>query len=119
MFRGRSLVTIITLPPKCHELNPVENVWQFLRDNWLSNRVIKSYADLVDHCCEAWNKLVDQPCESCPSVCANGHTGSDQWDLVLVVSPSAIVRHRGVSLGDWLILFTAMLISKDFCEFGP
>jgi len=24
---------------KCPELNPAENVWQFLRDNWLSNRV--------------------------------------------------------------------------------
>jgi hypothetical protein len=53
-------VTIITLPPKCPELNPVENVWQFMRDNWLSNRIFKSYDDLVDHCCEAWNKLVDQ-----------------------------------------------------------
>ena len=44
-------ITIMTLPPKCPELNPVENVWQFLRDNWLSNRVFKSYDDLVDHCC--------------------------------------------------------------------
>jgi hypothetical protein len=52
---------IIALPPKCPELNPVENIWQFLRDNWLSNRVFKSYDDLVDHCCAAWNKLVDQP----------------------------------------------------------
>jgi len=43
------------------ELNPVENIWQFMRDNWLSNRVFKSYDDLVDHCCEGWNKLVDQP----------------------------------------------------------
>jgi hypothetical protein len=34
-------VTIITLPPKCPELNPVENVWQFMRDNWLSNRIFK------------------------------------------------------------------------------
>jgi DDE superfamily endonuclease len=51
-------ITIIALPPKCPELNPVENVWQFMRDNWLSNRVFKSYDDLVDHCCEAWNKLV-------------------------------------------------------------
>jgi hypothetical protein len=25
------------LPAKCPELNPQENVWQFLRDNWLSN----------------------------------------------------------------------------------
>ena len=49
------------MPPKCPELNPVENVWQFMRDNWLSNRIFKSYDDLVDHCCEAWNKLVDQP----------------------------------------------------------
>src|SRR6266436_5108355 len=47
--------------PKCPELNPVENVWQFMRDNWLSNRIFKSYDDLVDHCCAAWNKLVDQP----------------------------------------------------------
>lgn len=54
-------ITIIALPPKSPELNPVENVWQFVRDNWLSNRVFKSYDDLVDHCCEAWNKLVDQP----------------------------------------------------------
>src|SRR5215831_6059317 len=43
------------------ELNPVENVWQFMRDNWLSNRIFKSYDDPVDHCCAAWNKLVDQP----------------------------------------------------------
>ena len=34
-------ITIIPLPPKCPELNPVENVRQFLRDNWLSNRVFK------------------------------------------------------------------------------
>ena len=54
-------ITIIPLPPKCPELNPVENVWQFLRDNWLSNRIFKSYDDLVDNCCAAWNKLVDQP----------------------------------------------------------
>ena len=54
-------ITIIALPPKWPELNPVENVWQFIRDNWLSNRVFKSYDDLVDHCCQAWNKLVDQP----------------------------------------------------------
>jgi hypothetical protein len=46
-------ITIMALPPKCPELNPVENVWQFLRDNWLSNRVFKSYDDLVDHCCVA------------------------------------------------------------------
>ena len=54
-------ISIVPLPAKCPELNPAENVWQFLRDNWLSNRIFKSYDDIVDHCCDAWNKLVDQP----------------------------------------------------------
>ena len=54
-------ITIVPLPPKCPELNPQENVWQFMRDNWLSNRVFTSYANIVDHCCYAWNKLVGQP----------------------------------------------------------
>jgi transposase len=54
-------VTIMPLPAKCPELNPQENVWQFLRDNRLSNRVFKSYDDIVNHCCDAWNSLVEQP----------------------------------------------------------
>ena len=54
-------ITILPLPAKCPELNPVENVWQFMRDNWLSNRVFTSYENLLDHCCHAWNKLTDQP----------------------------------------------------------
>ncbi|MBU3890387.1 IS630 family transposase [Methylosinus sp. KRF6] len=54
-------ITLVPLPAKCPELNPAENVWQFLRENWLSNRVFKSYDDIVDHCCVAWNKLIDQP----------------------------------------------------------
>jgi hypothetical protein len=32
-----------------------------MRDNWLSNRVFASHDDILAHCCEAWNKLVDQP----------------------------------------------------------
>ena len=29
-------MTLVPLPPKSPELNPVENIWQFIRDNWLS-----------------------------------------------------------------------------------
>ena len=54
-------ITLLYLPPRSPELNPVENVWQFIRDNWLSNRVFKSYDDILDHCCYAWNSLIDQP----------------------------------------------------------
>lgn len=54
-------ITILPLPPKSPELNPVENIWQFMRDNWLSNRVFKSYEDIVEHCCYAWRKLQQRP----------------------------------------------------------
>jgi transposase len=54
-------ITILPLPSKSPELNPTENIWQFMRDNWLSNRIFESYDDILDHCCDAWNKLVEQP----------------------------------------------------------
>ena len=61
-------ITLMPLPPKCPKLSRQENVWQFMRDNWLSNRVLtygrlrlKSHDDIVDHCCFAWNRLTDQP----------------------------------------------------------
>ena len=54
-------ITLVPLPPKCPELNPQENVWQFMRDNWISNRVFTCYDNIVDHCADAWNKLVAQP----------------------------------------------------------
>lgn len=54
-------ITLVPLPARAPELNPVENLWQFLRDNYLSNRVFKSYDDILDHCCAAWTKIIDQP----------------------------------------------------------
>ncbi len=54
-------ITLLPLPPRSPELNPVENIWQFIRDNWLSNRVFKSYEDIVALCCDAWNNLIDRP----------------------------------------------------------
>jgi hypothetical protein len=42
-------------------LNPVENIWQFIRENWLSNRIFTSYWDILDHCCCTWSRLIDQP----------------------------------------------------------
>jgi hypothetical protein len=54
-------ISLLPLPPRAPELNPQENIWQFMRQNWLSNRVFKSFDDIVDHCCYAWNTLIDQP----------------------------------------------------------
>ena len=54
-------ISLLALPPYSPELNPVENVWQFLRQNFLSNRVFATYDAILDACCEAWNKLLAVP----------------------------------------------------------
>jgi transposase len=68
-------LTIILLPSRAPELNPVENVWQYLRQNWLSNRVFDTYDDILAAGCEAWNNLIDRP-ESITSI------GSRQWAAI-------------------------------------
>jgi transposase len=53
-------LTMVLLPPACPELNAAENIWQYLRQTYLSNRVFKSYTDILDACQEAWQKLLDE-----------------------------------------------------------
>jgi transposase len=43
------------------ELNPVENIWQYMRANWLSNRVFENYDAIIEAICEAWNNLIEIP----------------------------------------------------------
>lgn len=50
-------LTLIHLPAYSPELNPVEKVWQYLRDRWLSHRVLNGYDDVLDAACKAWNAL--------------------------------------------------------------
>lgn len=54
-------LSLIFLPSRSPELNPVENVWRHLRANWLSNRVFDTYNDIIDAACDAWSRLVAQP----------------------------------------------------------
>ena len=54
-------ITPIFLPSRTPELNPVENVWQYLRRNWLSNTVFENYDAIIDAACAAWRKLIAKP----------------------------------------------------------
>lgn len=48
-------ITFIPLPPYSPELNSMEQVWQWIKSNYLSNVVFKNYDDIVDKLQEAWN----------------------------------------------------------------
>jgi DDE superfamily endonuclease len=54
-------ISLLSLPRYAPELNPVENIWEYLRQNLLSHRVWDSYDAIVDACCRAWNALMQMP----------------------------------------------------------
>ena len=54
-------LSLLTLPPYSPEPNPVENVWQYLRANWLAIRVFENDDAIVDACCSAWNRFANDP----------------------------------------------------------
>ena len=54
-------ITLLPLPPYSPELNPMENVWHYLRENILCSRVWDTYDDIVEACSIAWRFLTDDP----------------------------------------------------------
>ena len=54
-------ITLLPLPPYAPELNPVENVWEYLRANKLCGLVWDTYDAIVEACRAAWHFLIDDP----------------------------------------------------------
>ena len=54
-------LTLVPLPAYAPALNPVEKVWQYLRDRHLSHRLFRDLGAVVDGCCAAWNRLLAEP----------------------------------------------------------
>jgi transposase len=48
-------VSIIKLPAYSPELNPIEQVWSWLRQHHLANRCFNGYEDILNACTSAWN----------------------------------------------------------------
>jgi hypothetical protein len=53
-------ITLLFLPPYSPELNAQENIWEYLRQNFLAGRIFETYDDIVDACCIAWNALTTE-----------------------------------------------------------
>ena len=54
-------ISILPLPPYSPELNPQENVWQWIKDKYLSNRAFASLDEILDAAVLAWNKFAENP----------------------------------------------------------
>ena len=51
-------IVLVPLPPYSPELNPMENVWEYLRQNYLAGAIFETLDDIIDACCAAWNALI-------------------------------------------------------------
>jgi transposase len=54
-------ISLVFLPPYSPDLNPVERVWLYLRERFLSHRLFADLGAIIDGCCDAWNRLLDEP----------------------------------------------------------
>jgi hypothetical protein len=54
-------IRLIKQPPYSPELNPVEHIWDDIREKYFHNRIFGSIALLTERLCEALNNLSDNP----------------------------------------------------------
>jgi len=54
-------ITLAALPPRSPELNPVERLWLYLKERFLSHRLLEDYTAVVDAACAAWQRLTSEP----------------------------------------------------------
>ena len=62
-------ITLLSLPPYSPELNPIENLWHYLKSHYWSNRAYEDYSDLEDAALSAWQTAV-LDAELMKTVCA-------------------------------------------------
>jgi DDE superfamily endonuclease len=63
-------ITLIHLPPKSPELNPVENLWHYLRSHFWSNRLYDTWDALRSAATDAWRRVCLVP-KLVQSICAD------------------------------------------------
>ena len=51
-------ITLVPLPPYSPELNPVERVWLYLKERFLSHRLLANYEAIADAASKAWKRLL-------------------------------------------------------------
>jgi hypothetical protein len=65
-------ISLVYLPPYSPELNPIERVWLYLRERFLSLRLFAGLDDIIDACCDGWNRLVAEPGRARPHRLSDG-----------------------------------------------
>ena len=63
-------VTLVPLPAYSPELNPIENLWHYLKSHFWSNRAYQDYDALEEAAMAAWQRRAVLDTELMKTVCA-------------------------------------------------
>ena len=88
-------VSLIGLLPYSPELNPVENLWHYLRSHHWSHRVYPDYEALRDAAAESWRAVCLDP-EKIRSICAAPYLNEQ---MILPVRMRPLPKNRPGSSG--------------------
>jgi hypothetical protein len=80
LVEGFKNVNIIRLPPYSPELNPIEQVWSWLRQHHLANCCFIGYEDIVDARTLAWNDFVSDTLRVTKMCSEVGKLNADQYN---------------------------------------
>lgn len=72
-----NIVSVIKLPPYATEINPIEQVWNWLRQHCLANQSFTNYNDIVSKVCSVWNDFLE---------CRNRVTNMCERDWIGLIS---------------------------------
>ncbi len=98
-------LTLVPLLPACPELNAVENIWQYLRQTYLSNRVFETYTAILDACQNAWRSLLNElgRIES---------IASRDWASTGLINPKSSIISQLMQVGRVAFLKSAVLEAR-------
>jgi transposase len=54
-------LTLVPLPARSPQLNPVERVWLYLKQRFLSHRILDDYTAILNAACRAWQRMTAEP----------------------------------------------------------
>ena len=96
-----SKLSNMKLQPYSPELNPIEQVWSWMRQHHLVNRCSSGYEDIVNSCSTAWNNFISDIKKGYPNVSSSLASGDQALRWNSITLHSLTFKQKKATLYRW------------------